>query len=275
MTTLDQSRDAARLHEGTQPDAQGRQQRPVVLTREEVQSLFSQLSGRDWLMAALLYGSGLRLMECVRLRVQDIDLQRSTLQVRDSKGDIDRVVSLDRQLRPHLRIHLAHVRNQHLQDLNRGDGHVTLPLNLERQYPNGCREWKWQYAFPAAAKTHDPRNDIQHRDHIPEHLLQHAVKVAAQAANIHKPTSCHTLRHSFATHLLEQGYDVRTVQEQLGHRDLKTTQVYTHILAENNKQVESPFSSAVQPRAVAYRQESGPNPNNRIEEPRALYLIAS
>ncbi|MEE2730177.1 MAG: integron integrase [Pseudomonadota bacterium] len=245
---------------------------PVVLTQDEVQRLFCQLQGRDWLMAGLLYGSGLRLMECVRLRVKDIDLNRCAIVVRDGKGAKDRVVTLDEQLRPHLRIHLAHVRNQHLQDLNRGGGQVYLPYALERKYPNACREWMWQYVFPAAAESIDPRSGVRRRHHISEQLLQRAVKLAVQAADIAKPATCHTLRHSFATHLLERGYDIRTVQEQLGHKDLKTTQIYTHILERGANAVKSPFSSVVQPRAMAYRVEDN---SDKVEEPRGLYLIAS
>lgn len=247
---------------------------PVVLTQEEVQRLFSQLDGRDWLMAALLYGSGLRLMECVRLRVKDIDLARCAIMVRDGKGAKDRVVTLDEQLVPHLRIHLAHVRNQHLQDLNRGGGQVYLPYALERKYPNANREWMWQYAFPAAMESIDPRSGIKRRHHISEQLLQRAVKLAVQAAEIHKPATCHTLRHSFATHLLERGYDIRTVQEQLGHKDLKTTQIYTHILERGANAVKSPFSSVVGRRTVAYRATPQRQPDE-IEEPQGLYLIAS
>ncbi|RLU03956.1 MAG: integron integrase [Ketobacter sp.] len=245
---------------------------PVVLTQDEVQRLFSQLEGRDWLMAGLLYGSGLRLMECVRLRVKDIDLPRCAIVVRDGKGAKDRVVTLDEQLLPHLRIHLAHVRNQHLRDLNRGAGQVYLPYALARKYPNACREWMWQYVFPAAAESVDPRSGIRRRHHISEQQLQRAVKQAVQAADIQKPATCHTLRHSFATHLLERGYDIRTVQEQLGHKDLKTTQIYTHILERGANAVKSPFSSVVQPRAIAYRVE---NNKDKIEEPAGLYLIAS
>lgn len=247
---------------------------PVVLTQEEVQRLFGQLEGRDWLMAGLLYGSGLRLMECVRLRVKDIDLNRCAIVVRDGKGAKDRVVTLDEQLRPHLRIHLAHVRNQHLRDLNRGGGLVYLPYALERKYPNACREWMWQYVFPAAAESIDPRSGIKRRHHLSEQLLQRAIKQAVQAADIHKPATCHTLRHSFATHLLERGYDIRTVQEQLGHKDLKTTQIYTHILERGANAVKSPFSSVVQPRAIAYRVEQKDN-KDKVEESRGLYLIAS
>ena len=246
---------------------------PVVLSQDEVQRLFSQLEGRDWLMAGLLYGSGLRLMECVRLRVKDIDLNRCAIVVRDGKGAKDRVVTLDEQLLPHLRIHLAHVRNQHLRDLNRGGGQVYLPYALERKYPNACREWMWQYVFPAAAESIDPRSGIRRRHHISEQLLQRAVKQAVLAADIHKPATCHTLRHSFATHLLERGYDIRTVQEQLGHKDLKTTQIYTHILERGANAVKSPFSSVVQPKAIAYRVEK--NRNEKVEEASGLYLIAS
>lgn len=249
---------------------------PVVLTRDEVQRLFAHLEGRDWLMAGLLYGSGLRLTECVRLRVRDIDLNRCSIVIRDDSGAgkeaRERRVTLDEQLVPHMRIHMAHVRNQHLQSLNRGGGRVQLPAILEQRHPNAGRDWLWQYVFPAvsdaAVSSHQPGQ------HLSEHLLQQAVKRAALAAGIQKPATCHTLRHAFATHLLERGYDIQTVQAQLGHRDLKASQAVTHLLEQESIRVMSPFGSVVKPRAVAYGAKPKPGPG-KVEETQGVYLIAS
>lgn len=252
--------------------AKNKQRLPVVLTHEEVQRLFNHLQGQYWLMAALLYGSGLRLMECLRLRVKDIELDRCALVVRSGKGNKDRIVTLDEHLVPHLRTHLAKVRTQHLADLNKGGGSVYLPYALEKKYPKANREWGWQYVFPAASASIDPRTGIKRRHHVGEKMLQKAVKEAVRAADINKPASCHTLRHSFATHLLEKGYDIRTVQEQLGHKDLKTTQIYTHILEKGANAVKSPFSSIVTPRPLGYSQHS--KEFDSVEESPALYRVA-
>ncbi len=252
--------------------AKNKQRLPVVLTQEEIQRLFAHLQGQYWLMAALLYGSGLRLMECVRLRVKDLDFQHSAIVVRSGKGNKDRVVTLDEQLIPHLKMHLAKMRTQHLKDLNQGGGSVYLPYALERKYPNANRDWMWQYIFPASQPSIDPRTGIKRRHHIGEQQLQRAVKVAVKAADIHKPATCHTLRHSFATHLLEKGYDIRTVQEQLGHKDLKTTQIYTHILERGANAVKSPFSGIVAPRPLGYAQQT--REPDKVEEARMLYQVA-
>lgn len=247
---------------------------PVVLTHNEVQRLFQHLSGVHWLMAALLYGSGLRLMECLRLRVKDLDLDRCAIAVRDGKGGKDRIVTLDESLVPHLRLHLTRVRQLHVQDLSQGAGAVYLPHALERKYPNACREWKWQYVFPAPQPSIDPRSGIKRRHHYYEGTLQKAVREAVLEARIEKPASCHTLRHSFATHLLERGYDIRTVQEQLGHKDLKTTQIYTHVLERGANAVKSPFSQTVGNQPLGYSQQPRPEKALDVRETARIYRLA-
>jgi integron integrase len=214
---------------------------PVVFTPEEVNAVLGRLSGTYSIMANLLYGSGLRLMECVRLRVKDIDFHYNQITVRDGKGEKDRVTILPKALKGPLRRHLARVRLLHEEDLVEGFGEVYLPYALDRKYPNAAKQWIWQYVFPATRRSLDPRSGKQRRHHISEDMLQRAVKRAIRQAGITKAGTCHTFRHSFATHLLEDGYDIRTVQELLGHSDVRTTMIYTHVLNRGGRAVRSPI----------------------------------
>jgi len=217
------------------------QRLPTVLTKAEVQAVLRELAEPYRLMAQLLYGSGLRLMECIRLRVKDLDFGCHELTVRDGKGDKDRVTMLPELLTTALQLQLQIVKRWHDSDLERGYEAVYLPFALERKYPNANREWGWQYLFPANRLSKDPRSDRLRRHHLDESGLQKAVKTAVKAAGVAKPASCHAFRHSFATHLLEHGYDIRTVQELLGHADVRTTMIYTHVLNRGGRAVRSPL----------------------------------
>ena len=220
------------------------QKLPVVLSEAEVQRLLARLQGVKWIMAALLYGSGLRLMECLRLRIKDVDLEMRQIMVSEGKGGKDRRTVLPERVIPALDAHIAQVRLLHQSDLASGFGSAYLPHALARKYPNAAREWAWQYLFPAAHRSIDPRSGAERRHHIDETVLQRAVKQAVRDAGIDKPASCHSLRHSFATHLLQAGYDIRTIQELLGHEQLSTTMIYTHVLNRGGRGVLSPFDTA-------------------------------
>lgn len=214
---------------------------PVVLSRAEVSALLRWMSGREALLAGLLYGSGLRLMECLRLRIKDVDLERNEITMREGKGGKDRKTVLPQMLRTALRLQMAEARALHARDLEAGYGAVSLPGALARKHRNAEREAGWQYVFPATRRAIDPLDGREKRHHLDESVLQRAVRAAARAAGIDKPVSPHTLRHCFATHLLESGADIRTVQELLGHRDVTTTQIYTHVLNRGAGGVLSPL----------------------------------
>jgi integron integrase len=216
---------------------------PTVLTHEEALAVIEKMNGVTQLMAKLLYGSGLRLTECLRLRVKDIDFGNHQIIVRDGKGEKDRMTVLPDALISVLQSHLENVRAIHNKDLRDGYGEVSLPYALARKYPNAPKEWAWQYVFPASARSTDPISKKIKRHHLDESVLQKAVRQAGQLATISKPVSPHTFRHSFATRLLQNGYDIRTVQELLGHKDVKTTMIYTHVLQRGGLAVKSPLDS--------------------------------
>ena len=226
--------------EGVTP-ARHSQHLPTVFTRQEVRAVLSQMNGLHHLMASLLYGSGLRLLECIRLRVKDIDLETGQIVLRDGKGARDRVTMLPDSLREPLGRQRERVRLLLEDDRAAGQANVFLPDALKRKYPNAAHEWAWQWVFPAARLSTDPRTGQVRRHHASEDTLQRAVKTAILNSDIAKHGSCHTLRHSFATHLIEDGYDIRTVQELLGHADVRTTMIYTHVLNRGGKGVRSPL----------------------------------
>lgn len=214
---------------------------PVVLTQDEVQAVLSRLSGTHWLVAGLLYGSGLRIMEALRLRIKDVEFSRGEILVREGKGFKDRVTMLPAVLAAPLKVHLEQVRALHEQDVEEGYGEVYLPYALDRKYPAAGREWGWQYVFPSKNRSVDPRSGAVRRHHVQDQAIQRAIRQAVRDAGIIKPATPHTLRHSFATHLLTSGYDIRTVQELLGHKDVATTMIYTHVLNKGGRGVTSPL----------------------------------
>jgi integron integrase len=226
---------------GTLVRARTPERLPVVMTRAEVRSVLVHLSAEQWLMASLMYGAGLRLSECLHLRVQDIDFSANEILVRNGKGAKDRVTMLPESLKSPLREQLARAKVVHQADLADGWGRVLLPDALGRKYPNAAADWRWQWVFPQERRWRDPKTGAQGRHHVHPTVLQRAVKVAVARAGVTKNVGCHTFRHSFATQLLESGYDIRTIQELLGHKDLRTTMIYTHVLNKGGRGVRSPL----------------------------------
>ena len=230
---------------------------PVVLTRGEVTALLAQLRGAPWLMASLLYGAGLRLMECLRLRVKDVDIAYRQILVREGKGGKDRVTMLPESAVQPVHAQLGEAKRLHDLDLREGFGEVHLPYALGRKYPRVGYEWGWQYVFPASRRSDDPDDDVIRRHHVDDSVLARALKEARRDAGIAKPVSAHVLRHSFATHLLQSGSDIRTVQELLGHSDVSTTMIYTHVMNKGARGVKSPLDRLEQPRAGYRVQAAG------------------
>ena len=223
---------------------------PTVLSRDEVTAVLSRLSGKAQLVVLLLYGTGMRILECLRLRIQDVDFDLGHIAIRNPKGGRDRVTLLPDSVRDRLQEHLLEVRTLHERDLADGFGSVYLPHALARKYPHADRDWKWQYVFPASKRGVDPRSGIVQRHHLHESVIRKAIYAATRSAGTNKRVSCHTFRHSFATHLLIAGYDIRTIQELLGHKDVKTTMIYTHILGNSGgRGVTSPADTLHQPQA--------------------------
>jgi len=213
---------------------------PVVLTPDEVRRLFAQMNGVPLLVCRLLYGGGLRLLECLQLRIKDIDLERHQITIRDGKGRKDRITMLPESCKPALEQHLSSVKRLHENDLRGGLGRAPLPEALARKYPNADREWGWQYLFPASSYYSDRVTGVRHRHHLHESVIQKAMGAAVERAGICKPATPHSLRHSFATELLRDGYDLRTIQELLGHSNVSTTMIYTHVLNRGGRGVVSP-----------------------------------
>ena len=213
---------------------------PVVFTKDEAIKVLDKLKGVHWQVGMLLYGSGLRLSESLQLRIKDIDFGYNQITVRDSKGEKDRITMLPKKIIEPLKNHLDKVKEIHIEDLKNGYGNVYLPYAIERKYPNAKYDWGWQYVFPATKISTDPRTGIKRRHHLYDTVIQKAVKQAIRDAGISKHASCHTFRHSFATHLLESGYDIRTIQELLGHKNVETTMIYTHVINQGGQGVRSP-----------------------------------
>jgi integron integrase len=224
---------------------------PTVLSKEEVGALLAHLEGTVQLVVMLLYGTGMRILECLRLRIQDIDFDLGVITIRDGKGHKDRTTLLPAACRERLHQHLAHVREHHNRDLDDGFGRVHLPEALDRKYPQAAADWRWQYVFPAGSRGTDPRTGQTRRHHLHESVVRKAIYRATRETGIAKRIGCHTFRHSFATHLLMNGYDIRTIQELLGHKDVKTTMIYTHVLnVSGGKGIVSPIDSLHTPSEV-------------------------